>query len=483
MGRVRSPHTLQPPTIEKIQPDHRNGRDQVNERIRNAIKNSKADYTEIRFEDREATTISYRGRDLETANAVVDAGGIVRCLVRKGGWGVVTFNDRDDLQARVQQAYECARLAQTERPIDLAPVPVVEDRIVVSLEQDFRGVSMADKKALAEGYNNLLLDHDQRIVDTITTYQDVFSRVVLANSEGAFVEEERPHVAVQLVARARQDDNVQTAMESRAGQKGLGFVQGLDDLARETAGRAVDLLSAETVVGGRYPVVVNQRLAGVFIHEAFGHLSESDFVYENPQAQEMMTLGRRFGRDLLTVFDDGSIPGLRGTHKYDDEGTPTGRSDLIREGILVGRLHSRETAAKMGERPTGNARATGYRYPPIVRMTNTAIEKGTTPFEELIGDVELGIYACDAYGGQTMLENFSFSSAYAYMIRDGRIAEMVKDVILAGNLFTTLMSIDAIGDDFVWSESGGRCGKGQGGLSVTFGAPSIRIQDVVIGGR
>ena len=455
----------------------------MNDWIRDAIKKSKADYTEIRFEDREATTISYRGEDLETANAVVDAGGIVRCLVRKGGWGIVTFNDRDDLQARVQQAYECARLAQTEEPIALAPIPVVEDRITVSLDRDFRDVSMADKKALIEGYNKLLVGHDERIVDTSATYQDDFSRVVFASSEGTFIEEERPQVAVNMVARAREGDNVQTAMESRAGQKGLSFVQGLDDLARATAQRAVDLLAAETVVGGRYPVVLNQRLAGVFIHEAFGHLSESDFVYENPQAQEMMVMGRRFGRDILTAFDDGSIPGLRGTHKYDDEGTPMGRSDLIREGILVGRLHSRETAAKMGERPTGNARATGYRYPPIVRMTNTAIEKGDTPFEALIGDIDLGIYACDMYGGNTMLENFSFSSAYAYMIRDGQIAEMVKDVILAGNLFTTLMNIDAIGEDFVWSERGGRCGKGQGGLSVTFGAPSIRIQDVVIGGR
>ncbi len=455
----------------------------VSERIRDAIKSSKADYTEIRLEDREATTISYRGKDLETANAVVDAGGIVRCLVRKGGWGVVTFNNRDDLMAKAQQAYECARLAQSEEPIELAAIPVTEDRITASVGGDFRGASMADKKSLVEGYNDLLLSHDERIVDTVTSYGDEFCRVVFANSEGTFIEEERPHIGLSVVVRAREGDNVQTAMEGRAGQRGLGLVQGLEDLVQATAQRAVDLLAAETVVGGRYPVVANQRLAGVFIHEAFGHLSESDFVYENPQAQEMMILGRRFGRDILTVFDDGSIPGLRGTHKYDDEGTPTRRNDLIREGILVGRLHSRETAAKMGEQPTGNARATGYRYPPIVRMTNTAIEQGVTPFEEMIGDIELGIYACDAYGGQTMLENFSFSSAYAYMIRNGQIAEMVKDVILAGNLFTALMNIDAIGDDFVWSEGGGRCGKGQGGLSVTFGTPSIRIQDVVIGGR
>jgi TldD protein len=455
----------------------------MQDRLQAAIKSSQADYTEIRLEEREATSVAYRGKDLETASAVIDAGGIVRCMCKGGGWGMSTFNNRDDLLSRVDQAYQCARLALSEESIRLAPIPACEDQITVSLEHDFRGISMADKVALAGVYNALLLQHSDKIVDTHTIYNDTFSRVWFANSEGASIYEERPMVTVYTVAIARDRDNVQTATEARSGQKGFDFVQGCEGLAKTAAQRAVDLLSAETVVGGQYPVITNPRLSGVFIHEAFGHLSESDFVYENPKAQEMMVLGRRFGQDILTVFDDGSVPGLRGTHKYDDEGTPAGRSDLIKGGILVGRLHSRETAAKMGEKPTGNARATGYRYAPIVRMTNTAIERGETSFEDMIADIKLGIYACDMYGGQTALENFSFSSAYAYMIRDGQIAEMVKDVILSGNLFTTLMNIDAIGDDFEWSHSGGSCGKGQGGLPVTFGAPHIRIQNVVIGGK
>jgi TldD protein len=205
-------------------------------------------------------------------------------------------------------------------------------------------------------------------------------------------------------------------------------------------------------------------------------------VYGNPQAQDMMVLGRRFGSDILTVADDGALPSGRATHPYDDEGTPTGRTDLIRDGVLVGRLHSRETAAKMSERPTGNARATSYRHPPIVRMTNTYIAPGDARFEEIVSDIELGVYACDTFGGQTALENFSFSAAYAYMIREGEVAEMVRDVILSGNLFTTLRNIDAIGADLTWLP-GGTCGKGQGGLVVGIGAPHIRIQDVLIGGR
>ncbi len=454
----------------------------MREQIKTTLRASRADYTEIRLEERESTRVVFRGPDLETADVVLDRGGIVRCLVKDGGWGIATFNDLEDLPHRVQQAYEGARAIQGE-PVELAPVPVSEDVITVSLEQDFRGISVTEKKALAEEYNGILLRFAPRIVDTQTVYADTFSRVTFANSEGTIIEEERPEVAIFFSAVAREDGNVQRASESVSKMAGFEVVVGRHALAETVAKRAVDLLAAPRVKGGRYTVVCDPILAGVFAHEAFGHLSEADFVYANSKAQEMMVLGRRFGQEILTIADDGSIPGLRGSHKYDDEGTPTGRADLIKDGVLVGRLHSRETSAKMGEQPTGNARATGYRYPPIVRMTNTFIEGGEIAFGEMIGDIDLGIYACDAYGGETALENFSFSAAYAYMIRDGQIAEMVRDVILSGNLFVTLKHIDAIGDDFQWLEKRGHCGKGQGGLPVGIGAPHVRIRDVIIGGE
>jgi TldD protein len=453
----------------------------MKDKIQAALRASKADYTEIRLEERESTRVVYRGQDLETASAVIDRGGIVRCLVKDGGWGVATFNDLSDLPHRVQQAYEGARAIQGE-PVELAPTPVSEDTITVDLSRDFRGISMDEKRALAEDYNQILLGFDPRIVDTQTAYVDTFRRATFANSEGTLIEEERPNVTTFFMAVARENGNVQRAFDGVSKVAGYEVVVGHHAMAEKVARRAVDLLAAPRVKGGRYTVVCNPRLAGTFAHEAFGHLSEADFVYANPQAQEMMVLGRRFGKDILTIVDDGSLPGLRGSHKYDDEGTPTRRNELVKNGVLVGRLHSRETAAKLDEQPTGNARATGYRYPPIVRMTNTFIEQGETSFEDMIGDIDLGIYACNAFGGQTALENFSFSSAYAYMIRDGHVAEMVRDVILAGNLFTTLESIDAVGDDLAFEELGA-CGKGQGGLPVSTGSPHIRIRDVVIGGE
>lgn len=456
----------------------------MRDQIQEALKQSKADYTEIRIEEKESTRVSFQGKDLEDASSVLDKGGVVRCLIKNKGWGVATFNNLEDLPRRVEQAYQCAQVASSPEPIELAPVEPVEKVFKAEMKHDFRDISLAEKKAVAENYNNILRGYSDKIIDTMAAYFDSFSTVIFANSEGTYVETERPSAGIVAGAVSRDGDNVQQAYETHAGPFGFEYVLDKEELAKKAAQKAVELLSAKTVKAGEYPVVVDQLLAGVFIHEAFGHLSESDFVYENPKAKEMMVLGRRFGKDILNVFDDGSLAGLRGTTLYDDEGTPGRRNDLIKDGILVGRLHSRETAAKMGETPSGNARAINYRFAPIVRMTNTAIENGTTAFEDMIKDIKLGIYACDAYGGQTVLENFSFSSGYAYMIRDGKIAEMVKDVILSGNLFTTLQNIDAIGNDFKWIFAAGGCGKGnQYPLPVGMGAPHIRIQNVVIGGE
>lgn len=451
-------------------------------KIEEALKQSKADYTEIRIEDKETSRVVFRGRDLETANANIDKGGMVRCLIRNKGWGVATFNDLDDLVAMADQAYQCARVGTVPEPIEMTPAEPVES--ITTDVGDFRAVPLSEKKALAERYNQVLLGYNDQIVDTQSIYSDSFTHLTLANSEGTYIEQDKPSVVIGAFATAREGDNVQQADEVFSSTQGYKYILDKDELVRKAAVRAVELLSARPVQSGQYPVVIDPLLAGVFIHEAFGHLSEADFVYENPKAREMMTLGRRFGQSILNVYDDGSVRNLRGTTLYDDEGTPARRNWLIKDGVLVGRLHSRQTAARMGEPASGNARAVSYRFAPIVRMTNTAIDNGTATFEDMIKDIKLGIYACDAYGGETQLENFSFSSSYAHMIRDGRIAEMVKDVILAGNLFTTLGNIDLIGNDFKWLNTGGGCGKaGQFPLPVGMGAPHIRIQNVIIGGE
>lgn len=450
--------------------------------ILDALKGTEG-YVEVRVEKREGSRIRLRGRAIDELASSIDLGGFIRALVPNGGWGIVTFNKLEELKKRIKEAIELSKSIVPEEPIKLAEIEPVEAFIKENMTDDFRGYSLGYKKELIENYNDILLSHSAFIIDTSTVYEDGFTKIYYANTEGTYIEKERADCLVVMMAIARKNGNIQQAWETRGSRVSIGDLRGLDGLARNVAQRAVDLLDASPVKAGRYTVVLDPYLAGVFIHEAFGHLSEADHIFENPRAMEMMKLGKKFGPDELNVGDDGSISGLRGSIYYDDEGTPCRRNYLIKDGILVGRLHSRETAYKMKEKPTGNARAQNYSFAPIVRMTNTFIENGSTPVEDLFLGIDQGIYACHAYGGMTEFENFSFSAGYAYMIRNGRVAELVRDVVLQGNLFETLLNIEAIGNDFIWLPMGGNCGKHGQTAPVGMGSPHIRIRNVLIGGK
>ncbi len=452
----------------------------MRDQLETALKGQPADYVEIRLEENSATRIAQRGPQTEDIGRTVNQGGSVRALVN-GGWGFVSFNTLEALPTRVAQAVAQARLAGGGES-RLAAVPPAVEVIPPTLQKDPRTVSLEDKQRLIAEYNEIVLS-TSGVQTSRINYSDLFKHVTFANSEGSYIEQARVDAAFQLSAVARRDGDVQQAGFSIGRQGDFAFVESLHDLVRETAARAVETLAAPNVQGGEYTVVLDPVLAGVFCHEAFGHLSESDFIYENPRMQEIMVLGSRFGQPHLNIVDGAAIPGLRGSFKYDDEGTPARRTDLIREGVLVGRLHSRETAGKMGEQPTGNARALDYRFPPIVRMTNTIIEPGNTPFEDMLADVKEGVYVKNWYGGQTSMEMFTFSAGEAYMIRNGKVAEMVRPVKLSGNIFSTLMNVDAVGNDLDINQGGG-CGKGgQSPLPVSNGSPHIRIQKCLVGGQ
>ncbi len=471
-----------------------------------ALKGHKADYIEAHFEESEATHIVYRGERLEEVNRTRSSGGNVRALV-KGGWGFVSFNSFNKLRDKVALAVEEARLASREElklslgepVVDVVaqfhPHPSLTLRYAQGFDsgqalsplpsrerRDSATVPLAAKKELLDEYNDIMLSAG-KIQSTRIAYRDVRRKVIFASSEGSYIEQSKPDLILRLTAIARENNEVQQAGLSLGSNGDFSVIEGLHHQVRELARRAAALLHASQVKGGEYTVILDPILAGVFVHEAFGHLSESDFVYQNEQLRNIMALGRRFGGRHLNIVDDATIPNLRGSYKYDDEGMPASRTYLIHEGILVGRLHSRETAAKMGEPPTGNARAINYHFPPIVRMTNTFIEPGNSSFEGMRGDIKEGVYVKDWYGGTTSLEMFTFSAGEAYMIRQGKLAELLRPVVLSGNVFVTLGNIDAVGSDLKMNQGGG-CGKGgQSPLPVSNGSPHIRVRCCLVGGK
>jgi len=453
-------------------------RDRLEALLRSQGRN--ADYLEVRLEETASTRIVLRGAEVEEIGETTGRGGCVRALVR-GGWGFVSFNTLEGLEERADLAVRHARLVGREASC-LAEVEPVVDSVPPHLVKDPRPIPLAEKKALLDEYAQTALSVPG-IQTCLIAYSDAWRRVVLATSEGTYLEQERVDVSLRVSVIARRDGDVQQAGLSIGSLGDFGVVENLHGQVEDLAHKAVAMLSAPYLPGGEYTVILDPVLAGVFIHEAFGHLSEADHIYENPRLREVMTLGRRFGEPILNVVDSARVPGLRGSYRYDDEGVPAGHTYLIREGVLVGRLHSRETAGKMGERPTGNARAISHAFPPIVRMSNTYIEPGEATLEDLLEGVRDGVYCKNWYGGMTSMEQFTFSAGEAYRIRNGRVEEMVRPVQLSGNLFDTLARIDAIAGDLEMNQGGG-CGKaGQSPLPVSNGSPHIRIRRCLVGGR
>lgn len=442
----------------------------------------KVDFFQIRVEHSQETDIGLRADVIETLSETLSVGGQVRAC-HKGGWGFASFNNLADLEVRVQEAISGAHLTGTEETL-LAPVEPVRLQLGLNLPGlDPRVVSLARKKELCDYYNQILKSHSSEIASTTVRYGDSWQRVLIATSEGTLLEQEWVDLEMRFSATARNGDLVQTGRETHGSRNGFGDLEGLESKVRAAAERAVTALTMPVVRGGTYTVVIDPLLTGLFVHEAFGHLSEADMAYENPDLLELMSLGRRFGPETLNILDGAGIPGHRGSYAYDDEGVAATTTHLIRAGELVGRLHSRETAGKLEEPPTGNARCLDYNYPPIVRMTNTWIERGEVPVADLTLDIKEGVYARNWLGGMTNGEMFTFAAGEAWMIRNGRLAEPVRDVNLSGNVFQTLGDIEAIGNDFEWDESGG-CGKGgQDGLAVGCGGPSLRVRNVVVGGQ
>ena len=457
----------------------------MKDKLQDAVSSLAVDYLDIRLEERKETRIIHKGKNLEELGQNRGFGGVIRVLDR-GSWGIVSFSEMKDLEKSLFLAVREAKIKK-EGKSQIAESPVINDVVEpVMHSTDPRDIPLEDKADLMEDFNQKLMDHPHS-PSSMLHYGDIAVKKYFINSEGTYLETERVDCGASIGAVAKRDGVVQTAHVSNGGTDGWQNVLNLEDDIEVLKERAISLLDAKPARGGKFDCVLDNRLSGTFIHEAFGHMSEADHLEDNENLQKIMKMGTPWGVEDLTVIDDGTLEGgFSGTNKYDDEGVPCKRTVLIKNGELTGRLHSRETAGKMNEEPTGNARAVSQHFEPIVRMTNTYIEPRDWTKEDMIREIENGYYVISSRGGMTNLDMFTFSAGEAYRIVDGEIGERVRDLTLTGNVFETMKNIDAIGNDLVIFGKGGRggCGKnGQFPMPVGLGGPHIRIRNVIVGGR
>ncbi len=443
-------------------------------------------YCDLRVEERRLCRVEVREGRLREAVEGGESGACVRVLSR-GAWGLASTNDlsRNSLDSALRTALRLARSGAGQRwrgRAGLAEVGPERARAVWRVRVPPGDVPLENKVELLKEAGA----RARRVgsVRTVTGfYADATRRVTTLTSDGAEVVSEvtRTLAEVRVVVRSERGILDDWARVGGTGGFELHEPGRLGEMAEEAARRALRTLSGRRAPSGRFTVVADPVLAGVFAHEAVGHAVEGDIVVAGDSCLRGKR-GRRVASPEVSIVDDPSVAGAFGSLAFDDEGVRAQRKLLIDKGVLRGFILDRESAWRLGLEPNGGARAESYMVRPLARMTNTFILPGDRRLEELFEGISLGIYARGTRGGQvdTARGTFQFSCREAFLIEKGEATMPLRGLALSGSMLETLMGVEAAGRDLEIREPG-YCGKGQT-VPVGDGGPHIRIRNVAVGG-
>jgi TldD protein len=458
-------------------------KDTLNKILDVAVQKFGAEYAEVRAQKLFKTMLTIKEEKVEAAKEGIENGATLRILVN-GAWGFASVGsfDSEALVNAVSSACKMAKAAslKLKSPIRLVESKAIEDRVLAKPRKDPSKTPIEDKIGTTLAIAKTILRHDSRIKSCTIDYLDLAGNSYFMNSEGTYIEQEKLYVWSRVFATAKEKDVFTFSREEIGSTAGYEVfdVETPETVGERVAKRAVNQLKAKTPKGGTFPVVLGPNVVGVFVHEAFGHLAEADLTLSGSVLMDK--LGRKVASEVVTIYDDGTIEGAFGSFKYDDEGVPAQKTLLIKDGVVVGLMHNRETAQKFNAQPTGNARAEDFRVEPIIRMRNTFMAPKDHSFEELTEGIKFGYYFKSFRGGQANLDGtFQVGVQEGYEIVKGEIGKPLRNASISGNTLETLHKVDAVGRDFeLWP---GRCGKGQTAF-VCDGGPHIRVTEVLVGG-
>ena len=440
------------------------------------------DFAELFVEDTFSSTLSLQSGKIEQAVSGRESGAGVRVFM--GTRSVYAYTNDLSLPGLLETAQKAAAAIGTfgkDVPIRLAyhaapnahPVQLVPHTVAMTRKAEcLKAACFAakDYDPLISQVTGRLLEEEQHV--------DIF------NSEGVAVGDTRTRVRLSVSAIASNGTENQTGSRSPGAQMGFEFIEGLDlaKLGRESAQVAVRMLKAPYCKAGVMPVVIENGFGGVLFHEACGHSLEATSVSRGT-SQFTGKLGCQIAAPIVNAVDDGTIPHAWGSINVDDEGAPSQRNQLIKDGVLTGYMIDKLGGRRMGMAPTGSGRRQGYQFAPTSRMTNTFICPGTDDDEEMISTMGDGLYAAQMGGGSVnpATGEFNFAVLEGYLVKDGKIVHPLRGASLIGKGSDVLMKIDRIGKNLECGQ--GMCGSSSGSIPTNVGQPRIRISSLTVGGR
>lgn len=345
-------------------------------------------------------------------------------------------------------------------------------------------VELIRKLEIANRATKSAMNYDELISQVTVNYLDKKQNVIIANTEGLYVEDTRVRTRLHIIAAAEQYGQIETGYIGAGALMGPEFYDQIDveEIAAEAARNAKTMVQAEHCPSGNMPVVIDNGFGGLMIHEACGHSLEASSVAKGHSVFSNK-IGQKIASEIVTLVDDGTIKNSWGSLGVDDEGSPTQRNVLIENGILKGYMIDKLNAKRMGLKPTGSARRESYRFAPTSRMTNTYIANGKCTKEEIIKNTEKGLFAKHISAGSVNPATgvFNFSLSEAYIIENGKVTKPVRGATLIGNGNSILHDIDMVGNNL--EIGSGYCFAGSGAVYIGAGQPTIRVKLMTVGGR
>jgi TldD protein len=442
------------------------------------------DYADLYFESVAATSLGVDEQIVKSASQGTSAGCGIRVL--SGERTGYAYTDNLSPERLLQAARTAALIASgpakcpvqgfVEAPVaDLYPVPVGGFDLDLAARLDL--ILRADRAARA---------CDSRIVQVRASYAEELRRILIAASDGAFASDTQPLCRLNVFVIAKDGATTTKGSAGGGGRASLEQFTGsksAEHLAREAARGALLQLGAIPAPAGEMEVVLGPGWPGILLHEAVGHGLEADFNRKKTSAFTGL-IGQQVASSKVTVVDNGTISGRRGSLNVDDEGSATQETVLIEGGLLRGYLTDKLSARLMGTENTGSGRRESYQSIPMPRMTNTYMLAGDDEPEDIIRSVKRGLYAVNFGGGQVDITNgkFVFSASEAYLIEDGKITAPVRDATLIGNGPEALKYVSMVGHDLKLDEGIGTCGKDGQSVPVGVGMPTIKLDKMTVGG-
>lgn len=433
---------------------------------------------------------SLEDRIIKNASFHRDQGVGVRAIVgEKTGFA---YTDQLSLNRLEQSALAANSITKQQTPIAVTPFKQTEAVAIYPAINPINSFSQEQKIALLKQIDALARSIDPRVIEVSASLIGSYEDILIAATDGSLCADVRPLVRLSVSVIVEKDGKREHGSSGGGGRFGYEYFLTTnpqtgesiaDSYTREAVRLALVSLSAKAAPAGTMPVILGAGWPGVLLHEAVGHGLEGDFNRKNSSVFSGK-IGEQVTSELCTIVDDGTIENRRGSLSIDDEGTPTQKTVLIENGVLKGYMFDKLNAKLMGCHSTGNGRRENYACLPMPRMTNTYMLAGNSTFDEIISSVDYGLYAPNFAGGQVDITSgkFVFSASEAYLIEKGKITHPVKGATLIGSGIETMQQISMVGNDLSLDSGVGVCGKAGQSVPVGVGQPTLKVDNLTVGG-